>query len=457
MLLRPGETKATAGLLTFLELCAAGLCRDSLLVSMPDEVRVALVQGNIVVPSEKGQVDKQAVEFLSSFLRALFPNAPNGQEDLPRTFGQAFEREASSLLTVSSAHVAAGAEGLDLPVLQACLNYQPISLTDIQAARYKHLRRTLSPRQNRSARSPECGNHGITTKGNETAVLHSYLARDDFIERVYLHQVLYWDRYAAQLEPHRVLLAWILDRGRAMQARTPTGQRRDAVARQLAAHLLEDAVRYFNAVPALDLRVAVLLHNGERREGLRGRMITPPPELLRQAPSAETFSKAKCRAWLPKVDGFLPHYLLREPIWPEANGDNQRNPFARTNQDMKPYRRALEVLTKVAGLLSDEQTEAGVTYVYDLCHVVAFGTAEELPSQADVKECGDTLRCVSRIAARASVNFFACGSEAVTFRTWPPLAAKHFSNCQEENYTDLHDGSIRRVAWDDLLERLWTL
>ena len=45
-------------------------------------------------------------------------------------------------------------------------------------------------------------------------------------------------------------------------APTPVGLRRDAVARRLAAYLIEDAARYFADVPAMSLRIGVATHGG---------------------------------------------------------------------------------------------------------------------------------------------------------------------------------------------------
>jgi hypothetical protein len=438
----PGDA---AGLLTFLEITAGGLCRcvrDD--VRLPAPLRDAVREDTRYEwpPEDTPAPGDDAAEFVVQFLQSLFPA---GQD--PRWILAApFSKDETTLLTLASARVGQGADGLDLPVLQTCLEYTPLQLTDNQAARLHHLRRTLSPRENRASRSPELGNHGIARRGGPTAVLRSHLARPSFTERVYLNQVLYFNRFAAQQEPQRALLACVLDRGRVMRSRRADGRRPDAVARVLADCLLEDAVRYLQPVAALELAVAVVLHNGEEQEFCM-RTIAPPPELLASVP-AWTPGRDSRSQWLPRADGFMPEYFLREPVWPL--------PSPRVASEGAAALQALSGLARSTRWAGGEPPARIQDTAYDLCHVILCGPAGGVPDgEAGSLEAVARLRALTRNVALCLCAF---GEQGVQWSTWPPSTAPALRSHHSAGYGEaLPDGQLRAMGWDYLMEQLLRL
>ncbi|MCC2668129.1 MAG: hypothetical protein K0Q72_600 [Armatimonadetes bacterium] len=199
----------------FVEIMAAALSRRAPELELPARVRSHLVR---LDPSARdlprlAQGDAGAKAFLKRCLTTW--------GDLSDTLVEPFGRATAAYLIRGAARAPEGPAGLDLPLLQGSLDYQALVLTARQRTRVRYLQRTLTPLEQQSARSPELGNHDISRKGSPTAVLRSDLARPYFMERVALKQVLYFDRYAAQQAPHRLLLAWVVEVGRAMYERTP--------------------------------------------------------------------------------------------------------------------------------------------------------------------------------------------------------------------------------------------
>jgi|SRR5215813_1708750 len=474
-----GETdEMMAGLPTFLELVAAELFRERAVLDffdsqdmsksdrgfIPAQVWNALLAGPIEFSGPEGKVNQQALGFMQGFWNSLL--GASGREPEP-LFGRVFSEEAYMLLAAAGVRASAGTEALDLPVLQACLNYQPLGLNDERRNRYERLRRTLSMRDSRSSRAPEFGNFGVTTKPNPTAILRSHLARENFVYYYYLKQALYFQRYRPQQEPHQALLAWLIDRGELMQRRvaTPHGERRDALARQIAAYLIEDAVRYLRSLPAIELCAVVLFHNGESDpKKYRGLPIHIDQSALAEAPPVELKSKVapataqsnghkpggrpdvESPIWLPKVKSFLPEYFLREP-WQEAS----RLPFNRKAGGDEPpagpnpagrYVQAFRQLADVAHILRREMTAADAAHSFDLCHLSVFGPDERLP----VKEMVAALRSFYSWSALTGLSVFAFGNSSITYGAWPEPRSKLFARdggtTGESKPIKFRDGSL---------------
>lgn len=474
---RHGEIVETKGLMTFLEMVSIELLRKYDLIdrfkriSLPSVIHKQLLQADIKESYLRNRFATQISDVLTTFLEALFVN--HNEQGIDRvhnrdgsdSLSQPFHKQEHRLLTITSAHIASGAEGIDLHLLQECMNYKPLDLPISYATRYQRLCQTLSPKQLRSIRSPECGNHGVTTKGNPTAVLRSYLARDDFIERLYMGQVLYFDRYAPQYEPQKVLIAWTVDRGLKMQRRTSLSQNLclDTIARQLVAYLIEDTVRHFVHIPALNLQIAVVLHNGGRNgtpKALSGRMIVPLPEILIQAPKMNINKKKNdTDVWLPKVNSFLPHYFLRTPLWfpDDIEVRNFNRLASQANSAFRTYRQAIAAMMGNLRFSNTNRDHDHSWHPYDLLHVFIIGMAEDLPV-CETQELHDSLRFMRSYAGRSGLSCIAFDEQTVELKSYPSLMKFENNSCKESHHECLRSNSqIRLRAWEDLFERLHNL
>lgn len=453
-----GPSRHGGGLCTFLELVAGGLYQRAIPEPLPHDVREAfrknsteqLAELAAAVTRSEG-TSRPAVggpdgEALAQFLGQLFPTDEAAD---PGPFTQAFEGPARTPLAVAAAQVPAGAEGLDLPLLQAALEYRPLPLTVTANERWQRFRQMLSPRQLRRSRSPECGNHGISTRGKPTAALRSHMARHDFLERVYLKQVPYIDRRAPRQVPHRVLVAWVLDQGVRLQTRVAGSRRRCSLARQLAASVLEDAARYFADTPALELWAAVVFHNGERQDW-RYRVIDLPNPVLRTAPAAAPPRRgsAGIEGWLPNVHGFLPYFFLREPIWPDTPVRGVPSEWA--DERAPSHRRALMALRGVAAAVELWAPEPTDDHLFDLCHVSLVVPAEETAD--DGIDWERDQHAVAALAASPVLNYLVCGEREARWVTSPRA---HTSEPAPEPGYD--QAGLRLAAWDLLLHSLEVL
>ena len=460
---RRGENASSAGLVTFLELMLSALvrfCDKELPVESgpPDRFTNELADG-------KNRADpggRVSARFVSDFCQTV-TMMPNRLENMER-FRQSFDAETVGLLVPASVRVPAGADGLDLRVLQASLDYQPLRLSDSQSLRYYRLQRSLLSQQLRSTKSPESGNHGVTVRGGLTSVLRSYMARDEFVDLVYMNKALYLDRFARRQEPYRALLAWVVDRGRLMQRRSPPGQvvprqRFDSVVRTLAAAQLEDAVRYFSHFPALDLRLAIVLHDGSDKT-LHEYCIVPRPFEISLAPSPE--SGPSSPAWFPAVADVMPAFYLRDMIWPDAGSNSEASTGGVGWQHRRPYQRALRTLVVrgSAGFMERDNAAA-----CDLCHVTVMGPAEGLPFSRDgtghSAEDQENLRFLRNFATDVSISYVAFESNALHVRAFPHRAGCSTGVPDETTpaYYDqpLAEHPIRGLAWDLIVKRLLSL
>ncbi|MEE8524852.1 MAG: hypothetical protein V3T72_13030 [Thermoanaerobaculia bacterium] len=380
--------------------------------------------------------DQVAVRRLLGFLTALAKRP-----------AMAPPSEIDELLFVADVRRRAASEGFDLPLLDACLGYSLLELEPDQERRYRQLLRTISPRLNHSARSPECGNHGITNRGNLSAVLRSFLARDDFAERLEMGQVLYFERFAGRLEPRRVLLVWIIERSPEMQRRVAgLSLRRETAALRLAAATLEDTVRYLRDQEALDLRIAVLLHDGGRSaSGVRGLYLEPPPEVLALAPDTDSGQPA----WLPRVNGFWPDFFLREAVWPhEGEGPGRRahrhlDGRVTVGSESPAYLRALGALPGRSPGSAGETP--GEDSAFDLRHAFVFGPESDLPAAVD--HGGRVLRGWN------SINYVAFGEQEIRWSARPRLRYAPRSVAAPYDPRAVEDAP-RRACWNDLCGRL---
>jgi len=461
----PGvEAKATLpGLFRFLQLASGffpAVGDDALWQQVRQSWESAVVKDALSsgAPGAQSEAVKSAKKLLADFFHAFRKRAWQAAS------------EAAGLLTLATARVPAAMEGLDLALLQACLEYRPLELDDPGTNRLPV--GAISPRENRRSRSPECGNHGIDrSKGSPTAILRSLLAREDFIERYHRHELLYFKRHAPQLEPRRILLAWVIERSDPMCARVDGNRlRRDTAVLRLAAFTLEDVVRHLAWFPVLDLRVAVLLHNGERGEQLRGALLEPKLDELFTAPRADS---QKQETWLPRLAAFMPHYFLREPIWPQENpfaqtssGDAEpglasgsgRLPekvFDDTSPGHSPWARALKVLSRLA-LRSEINSFGESSTVFDLAHISLLGRGEELPATDRTR--ADLLHLLISVSGQSSLHSFSFDRTQIHWTPWPPLRDKTLKpDPGGYGYGPESLGRLRQGYWNDLVKRLLTL
>jgi len=441
---RLGETAETAGLLTFLELAAAELHFESshhFSHYCNGEVdRIAGLQ--YAALQHAGSTDSTAVRSIGDFLQRHFDSQSDGQAN---PFSQIFGCLSRSLLASAGAETASGADGLDYPVLQACFNYESLELSPEQVERWTYVRRTLRAHENRRARSAESGYHGISNKGTIPAVLRSYLARDDFVDRMYLNQVLYLERHAPRKERRRVLLVWVIDRGPHMQVRTTARYRRDTAARQLVAWMMEDAVRHFADLPVLDLRVAIIMHDGGQRRINYNAQFQPPPEVIAKAPSA--FKKQE-GIWMPKIPGSMWTYFLRQPIWLQYH--DARKPMV---SESKAHHRIIALLPKIIRRPSLIVPSDDDRHGFDFCNVVVVGPSST--TQSDGSDAFRAALLADRMAAQTQVSYMLFNEQNITWVS-PPGA----SGAQEaaDDYRRLPlNGKVRKTAWDELVGQLSAL
>ena len=446
--LRLGETVETAGLLTFLELAAAELHIEppngyGYHGSSTVGSKVSKITGSeYATLQDNGSSDSAAIQWIRCFLERYFGDQSTGEGN---PFSQIFGCLRQTLLASSGAETTGGADGLDYPVLQACFDYEPIKLSPEQAEKWLHLRRTLRARESRSDYSSASGYHGIETKGSITAIIRSHLGREDFVDRVYLNQVLYFDRHAPRKEPRRVLLLWIIDRGANMQVRTPGLYRRDTAARQLVAWMLEDAVRHFADLPVLDLRVAIVMHDGGTDMIRYNAKFQPPPEVIARAPSPLKKNNA---IWMPKVPGCIWMYFLRQPIWLQC--EKARTAAA---SKLPAHHRMMALLPKIIRPPSLTIPFDDERHAYDFCNITVVGPSSEI--QTSGPDVVRAARLVSRIAAHTLVSYMLFDERNIT---WVSPGRMSDTAEAEDDYRKLPlDGSVRYAAWNTLVKQLSAL
>ena len=352
--------------------------------------------------------------------------------------------EAEGLLTLALARAPAAVEGLDMALLQSCLDYSPLELDDPGTRRLPVA--AIRPKETRRSRSPEGGNHGMDRKGPATAVLRSYLARDDFVERYHRHEVLYFQRYAPQLEPRRILLAWVVERGDAMCVRISGGNLRlDTAALRLVAASMEDAVRHLVRFPVLELHVTVILHNGEAGADLRGALLEPTWDELRFVAG---INSRKGELWLPRLSAFMPQFFLREPDWPH------HDPFEKTPPNASACERALKLICLAPFRAEMDTLDGGPAF--DLAHVSLLGREERLPAEG--AERRRLLQALNYVSGAAGLHAFTFDETRIGWSPWPPLRDDPAARPADGYGYGADDMErLRRGFWNDLVGRLLML
>jgi hypothetical protein len=249
------------------------------------------------------------------------------------------------------------------------------------------------------------------------------------------------------------------------------------VSRRLASYLLEDAVRYFAGVPALDLSVTVVTHNGSAGD-LRLWWAVPPAHDLVQTAAVNSPGRQLAQAWLPRLEGFLANFYVREPDWSAAKpGGTGVAPSSAQDEagvaalppgqsngywSHQAHGRALQVaMHKVEACLRAEST-VSAGKALDFCHVTFHGPAGSLPVEPSPCD-GGVLAFLHRFAARGGISYVLCDEKEALWRSHPRWSQgperQRIAPLVHEAY-DLrppHESPIRRTAWDHLLDGLRAL
>jgi hypothetical protein len=382
------------------------------------------------------------------------------QNHLQRFFGALVEckgeppAEAGVRLTVAGARTTDGARALDLALFQQCLDYKLLELPEKLASRYLYLRRSMTPRRDDRQRASEPKMDDIRYgRAKVQDVLKSAVARDEFPELWAMGQVPSYRRYALRTEPRRVLLGWVVERSRAMRVRAEGGARTiDSHQLESVSRLIEDSIRYFRGLSGVDLRIAVLLHDGNGK----ARYLEPGPVDMERAPETES----DAQAWLTDVPGFLPHYFLRVPVWPgdaedpaesNGNGRRSRNPLEMgvnrlQRPDLQWSERAMLALAALAtrGLASYDE---GATL--DLCHITVVGKSDSVPDEG---RCDRTLRALSAFSPRPALTVLSCGPDGQQWMAWRP-ASGELKQTAERRYNGSPQ-ELRLAFWGEVEDRL---
>jgi hypothetical protein len=350
--------------------------------------------------------------------------------------------EVLTLLAIAATRAERGDTGVDLPLLDSCLRYAPPDDDDVAARR--RVMSSVRPRDDRSTRAREVGTHGIGRSGSITSVLRSFLARDDFEERLVRHELLYLQRHAPKLEPVRVLVAFILECGPAMRVRAAvTGVRRSLAGRRLVARLLEDVVRRTAEVPALDLRPALVLHNG--RDGAESRQRV----LFLTARESANLAAAVAgpESWLPHWRLFMPTFFMNDVGWDA--------PQDRPNGESGVARCLLTLRAAFAGL---DVFQSASTGAFDLAFAVVVGDGSlDHPDGDGASRPSQWLRSLSTLAAAPVLHSLRAGDDGFAWDCLPSPVAEPTGVRRLFGYDADAERQVRRVLWDDLVSRLGAL
>jgi hypothetical protein len=348
--------------------------------------------------------------------------------------------DARSFLVEAAATVNLGAEAIDLPLLATCMSYQP--LNDPDPASTRKLLDRIQPEEQRPARRPDIGNNGLTTRGNLSALLPSFLARPDFAERYLRKELLYFDRHAPQLEPRRVLVAWIIDRSAAMRLRVRAGwPRRDSLALRLAALALEDALRRLGPLATVELQTAVIVHNGGTRSTLEGRLILPDERDVAHVKRG----LADRDVHILRVPAGFPHYVLREPEWPKEPL------FDLTRASGSAVERALELLHAVLLAAADPERErAPHRALFDAVQITVA-----LPGDAPDRDLDRrTPPALHALADSCGLNTLIFEDDVAVRWHGSITGRKQVATVPHSESATLALDEIRAASWGDLLQRL---
>ena len=245
----------------------------------------------------------------------------------------------------------------------------------------------MRPRFDHDSRTAEFGNHGITQKGPITAVLRSYLARDDFFERLYRGDLLYFQRFAPKKRPLRVLAAFVLERAGSPRAMNAHGKRTEAATFELAAALMEDYLHAASALPEIDARALAIAHNGHSCEEFT--LTSMPVGEFEQA-SLAALRKDTQNGAVPSLAAFFPDFFLSEPDWARRGGLPHRG-----RAEDSSVNRAFVMLRQQAATLGAERSD------FDLVCVTLFGS--RMPQRPE-----ELLRILAPIGKSFALHVCSC-------------------------------------------------
>jgi hypothetical protein len=201
-------------------------------------------------------------------------------------------------------------------------------------------------------------------------------------------------------------------------------------AQALTAHLVEDSVRRLAGLPAVDLAVAVVVHNGASGEEFRAHLhLLSPVEILRAPEPTE-----ESAIWFPGLASVFPNYFLREPIWLDAE-------FFR-NAPGGGADRAVAAIRRSARWLPSHRNSDGE---FDLVQITICEPNTEVAAR-------DLWLRVKPAGQGRSVNLLLFGPEEIRLRTAPVLPLADHGLGELYRYAEI-DG-LRRAYWNTLWRNL---
>lgn len=398
-----------------------------------------------------------AVTHLKSFLQALFSGKKEEQEQI---FNDVFQDEMYAMLATAGPDI----HRIDTLLVQICASLQGLELSEDQAGKYRLRIESLVSRK--IARWVVGGNNGLTNRGPLTAVLRSELAKPMklFQIRYALKQLQYYDRYKPEKIPDGVVIVCYVNVGQDMKERTNGEIPFHSLSKGVAAALLEDMVRFYFPLEAINLRMAIVLHNGESGRKLRTRMFIPNLADLQRAPTFGEGKSSESGKWFTRIRASRPAYFFYhqewdipayydEPYWKAGKPEKYQVPEL---ADSIHHQLALTFMRDcpifVPGI--------GLPNIKLLHSIVIDHAANIEPNKSDL-----ALQIPASgldVAADASVNTISVDSKQFIWECWPGSHAGILNEKREipleeppqQALKKLIPQQLRMYVWNDVLDRL---
>jgi hypothetical protein len=156
----------------------------------------------------------------------------------------------------------------DLTLLSNYYRHHKLLFEDDRQDKRSFTKRTLAS-NNTKSRQPEGGFQEIGLQGQISHLLKSQLGVLDanpglFYYKLYNHGLLYYMNTASRYRPMRMFVAVVVDMGPGTRNYVPELGYRNALARELAAYLIEDTCRYVAPLEGVTLDISIQLCRPDR-------------------------------------------------------------------------------------------------------------------------------------------------------------------------------------------------
>jgi hypothetical protein len=233
--------------------------------------------------------------------KLLISTACLGWSDTSQSFDSNKRDDASSRVNTNINHHGELPGETDLTLLLNYFRHHKLIFQDDRKNKRSFTKRTLTSSISKS-RQPEGGFQEIGLQGQISHLLKSQLALLDFYPdvfyyKLYNHGLLYYMNTASRYRPMRMFIAFVVDMGPGMRSYLPKLGYRNALARELAAYLMEDTCRYVGPLEGVTLDISLQLCWPDR---LKSVFLRFSDELARLLKTEDTFLFS-----LPEVFPFM--------------------------------------------------------------------------------------------------------------------------------------------------------